>query len=127
MAQKVIATIPAGPVDKPIDAWSHAELLSYGAREGLRRVVEFVTKRSITAESDFREDRQLAEAGANIAKLFAHIQEAQLRANTDTTDWAAYKKDLDREARALGVLGPSSGAERMRKKRAKKDSSQARK
>jgi hypothetical protein len=123
MAEKVIATIPPAPLDRPIEGWSLAELLNDTARHGLLRVREFVTKRPITAGSDFREDRQLAEAGANIAKLFAHIQEAQLRANADTTDWAAYMRDLKREERALGLLDQDAP----KAKRARKDSSRARK
>ena len=69
----------------------------------------------------------MADVVLGVAKLYAHVQVSQLRHVVEQEDWAAYQKELERERRALGVLGPSSGAERMREKRAKKDSSQARK
>ena len=127
MVDKIVASIPLPPVDKPLSEWSLGELLSDAARSSLLGLRAFVTKRAITAETDFKEDLQLADVVLGVAKLYAHVQVSQLRHVVEQEDWAAYQKELEREARTLGVFEPSSAAKRMRAKRAKKDPSQARK
>jgi hypothetical protein len=124
MVDEVIARRPAGPLGKPLEQWTHAELLMDAARHGLMRIREFVTKRPITAESDWKEDRALAEMALQAAKLYAHVQVSQLRHAEEQVDWAAYMKELQRERRVLDI-GPESEAPEV--KRAKKGSSQARK
>ena len=120
MVDKIVASIPLPPVDKPLSAWSHGELLSDAARSSLLGLRAFVTKRAITAETDFKEDLQLADVVLGVAKLYAHVQVSQLRHVVEQEDWAAYQKELEREARTLGVFEPSSAAKRMRAKRAKR-------
>ena len=120
MAEKVIATIPAGPLDKPLEAWSHGELLSDAARSSLLGLRAFVTKRAITAETDFKEDRQLADVMLGVAKLYAHVQVSQLRHVAEQEDWAAYQAELEREARTLGAAPETRATLRMREKRAAK-------
>ena len=123
MVDQVVKALPVVPIDKPLEKWTRGEILADGARHGLLRLRQVAMR---PVEGDAWEQKLVLQASESLTKLYAHVQVEQLRHAAEQEDWAAYQKELEREVRALGVLEPSSPAKRMREKRAKKDSSQAR-
>lgn len=57
-----------------------------------------------------KENKAMFDAAATVAKIYVHMQEAQLRANQNTQeDWTAYMKALEREERVLGMAAKCGG------------------
>lgn len=77
MVEQVVKHLPA-PLDKPVESWSHAEILADGARHGLLRMRELAL-RGMNGEP--WEQRLIYEASHSLSKLYAQVQEAQLRQN----------------------------------------------
>jgi hypothetical protein len=103
MVEDTIAGLPAGPVDKPIEEWTPAELLSDTARLGLVRVREIVSK-PISDDMDPQERRLIAEVGLGAARLLARVQEAAMR-NADSEDWRGLLERLEKVKAAGRVRG----------------------
>ena len=96
----VVKALPVVPIDKPLEKWTHGEILADGARHGLLRLREVAMR---PVEGDAWEQKLVLQASESLTKLYAHVQVEQLRYAAEQEDWAAYQKELEREARALGV------------------------
>jgi hypothetical protein len=53
LVEKVVAALPPAPIDKPLEQWSHGEILADGARSGLLRLRQFAQPpaRALTARA----------------------------------------------------------------------------
>jgi hypothetical protein len=100
MAEKVIATLPAGPSDRPIEQWTHNELLVDGARLGLIRIREFVSRSMDEGSADYRErpaweQRLILDASTTVAKVLANVQMEAMRRKQDEAQLSAFMATVD--------------------------------
>jgi hypothetical protein len=119
LIDKAVEAIPKGPVDKPVEQWSHGEVLSDGARHGLLRLRQFAMRDPDNLQG--WEQRLILQAAESVSKLYAAVEVAKLRHSEDTEDWAAYQRELDRERRMLGTLPETADTKRMRARRRKRE------
>ncbi len=75
----LIETLPAVAEDRPVEQWSHTELLDDAARMGLIRLRELLKTR-ITRKLDLKEKRLIAEMALGAAKLLGNLQVAKFQA-----------------------------------------------
>jgi hypothetical protein len=95
MVEKLIETLPAGPLDKPVSEWGAAELLADTGREGLLRVREVLLqpmrlKTSIDDELsgvDVKLQKMMVEAGLGAGRLAIRAQESAWRAEQSDDRW----------------------------------------
>ena len=118
MVEKVIATLPAGPADKPVEQWSIGELVTDTARHGVMRIRE-LAMRSLEQDRPLAEQRLIFDASSTVAKLLASVEMEAMRRKQDQAAMSAFVKTVDAfEAQLYGLTEKT--AERQRAKTAER-------
>jgi hypothetical protein len=94
-AEDVIESLPAAPTDRPIEQWTHSELLNENVRQGLLQIYRILSqplklKQSESDEltaMDIRLQRVVADTAATGAKLLANVQQTALQAASSDRGW----------------------------------------
>lgn len=92
----LIELLPSGPVDRPVEEWSHAELLSDGTRKALighRQVVDWplIDPNSadcrLNAADATKRNNSILGAGATLIRTFKEVQIVEFQAKTQDKGW----------------------------------------
>lgn len=89
MADELIKLLPPGPVDKPIEEWTHSELLSDGARLGLMRDREMASWEPVdsTDPNELKRNRLIHECGSSLYNRLAVTQASALQIASADKGW----------------------------------------
>jgi hypothetical protein len=89
MVDQVVKALPVVPTDKPLEKWTHGEILADGARHGLLRLREVAMR---PVEGDAWEQKLVLQASESLTKLYAHVQVEQLRHAAEQEDWRRIRR-----------------------------------
>lgn len=82
----VIENLPVGPVDKPVERWSHTELLSDAARLGLirwREIMQWECSLRPETDHDVKIANLVERAANNAARVLSTVQAAAMQTSAD--------------------------------------------
>ena len=78
-----LETLPAAPLDRPLEEWTPAELLSNNARLALLRQGEILSE-PISPDMDLKKQRLILDATGMAIRATVRVQEASLRERRET-------------------------------------------
>ena len=78
-----LETLPAVPLDRPLDQWTPAELLSNNAKLALLRQREILSE-PISPDMDLKKARLILDTAGTAIRATVRVQEASLRERRET-------------------------------------------